>query len=543
MVKIMRINELIEPFLEFFKAKPSLDKLYTRKHKELEAINQTIHFRDLVIRTMIPNCFGESKSHTNQYTQSTEERLNAHIASVFNLANEDHRANYCEKTMEGKFILKKGKENHITRLTMNEFSLYTSKPLTMSEYAKLDNDIRMMGAKLDTNVHVLLSSFALKDNQGRIINMSMYVEGGTPPKIHSFSKNTASRIDIDYGNQSQLFTQQVLGKTSHNVDAITSVSGENVYTGSVFEVQTVGGAVYTQAIDVCLDHAFGHSKDQIERRILDNAAPDEIIPTQIEQCITSASIEIDRKSVVSDKVLHADPIYSMIDSYKEKAGEKTLDNDAKKRTIPSEFPQMLIEGNAGGYAISNPPFGSNYVVEVLAERPAAKYLPFYQEPLKKHNSSVIERQLFASRQHDLSDEEKSAQRLSLGNTTAERISFRLMELKSNMLEQCRPSLWERIFKTEEYRQKIEAKQIINNSFDFMTDTIETQGNSAVLLMNPWKKDLDFRLKIIGSSSTHNPFKQSLSAEINQSININLKKDLNCDFEQLNNTEGGKFCRK
>lgn len=493
---------------------------------------QDIHFRDLVIRTKFPNCYGESKSQTNQYIQSTEERLNAHISSVFNLANEDHRANYCDTTTEGDFKLKKGKENHITRLTMNEFSLYTSKPLNLAEFTKLDNDIRMMAAKLDPNVHVLLSSFAIKDKQGQIMNMSMYVEGGTPPKIHSFSKNTASRVDIDYGNQSQLFTQQIIGTTSHNVDAVTSASGENVYTGSVFEVRTAGGAVYTQAIDVCLDHALGHSKEQIERRILDNAAPDEIIPTQIEQCVTSNWIDVDRKSVVSDKVLHADPVRSMLDYYNEKPGEKTLDNDAKKRTIPTGFPQMMISNNAGGYVVSNPPFGSNYVVEVLAERPAAKYLPFYQAPLAKHNFSVIERQLIASRQRDLSDEEKSAQRLSLGNTTAERVSFRMEKLKDNMLEQCRPSLWERIFKTEEYRQKIEAKQIINNSFDVMADAIKTQGNSSVLLMNPWKKDLAFRLRAIGSSSANNSFKQSLNAEINQSININLKKDLGCDFEQL-----------
>lgn len=529
LVVVMRINDLIEHFVEFSKARPSMERLSKKRHKELEMMNQEIHFRDLVIRGLPVSC-GESKWHTNKYTQSTEERLNAHILSVFNLANEDHRANYCDQSPAGGFIIKNGKENHITRLTMNEFSLYTAKPLTTVEYIKLSHDIRLMAANLEPNVHVLLSSFAVTNKPGQILNMSMYLEGGTPPKIHSFAKNTASRVDINYGNQAQLFTQQTMRDTSYSADVITSEHGENVCTGSIFEARTAGGAVYTQAIDVCLDHAYGHSKEQIERRISGSAAPDEIIPAQIEQCVTSSWIDLHSKSTVADQVLHADPVRSMLAYYKKQPGTQILDEDAKKRITPAGFPQMSIQHNAGGYAVNNPPFGSHFIVEVLAERPAAKYLPAYQEPVTKHNTSVIERQLFASRQRDLSKEEKFAQGLSLASTTVERVSFRLAELKSHMLEQCRPSFWQRIFRTEEYRQKIEARQIINNSFAVMADALQTQGNSVVLIMNPWKKDLAFRLGTVGSSNADDSFKQSLRAEINQAITINLKQDLNCEFE-------------
>ena len=521
----MYINDLIEHFVDFFKIKPSIDKLYNRKIKVLEAINQEINFRDLIIRTKFPNCFGESQNHTNQYIQSTEERLNAHIASIFNLANEDHRANYCEVNHNGDFTIQKGKENHITRLTMNEFSLYTSKPLSMIEYTKLNNDIQILASTLEPNVHVLLSSFAVTDKQGKILNMSMYIEGGASPKIHGFSKNEASPVDVNYGDESQLFTQE------NNIDVTTSESGDNIYTGSAFEVLTVGGAVYTQTIDVCLDHERGHSKEQIERRLFENAAPDEIIPDQIEQCVTSNWIDINKQSFIANIVLHADPVRSMLSDYHEKLGEKTLGNEEKKRIIPSQFPLMSIVNNAGGYHITKPPFGSDYVVEVLAERPAARYLPAYQGPVNQHNISVIERQIFSARQQDLTDGEKSAQRLSLGNTTTECISFRVEELKNKMLKTCRPNLWQRIFKTEEYRQKIEAKEIILKSMDFMNDAVKTQENSAVFLINPWKKDLAFKLRLVETNNVNNPFTQALSNDIHQSININLKKDLNCDFEQ------------
>lgn len=529
LVVVMRINDLIEHFVEFSKIKPSMERLNKKKQQELEMMNQEVHFRDLIIRGL-PVCYGESKWHTNKYTQSTEERLNAHILSVFNLANEDHRVNYCEQSPAGDFTIKKGKENHITRLTMNEFSLYTAKPLTMVEYVKLSHDIRLMATGLEPNVHVLLSSFAVKNKDGQILNLSMYLEGGAPPKIHSFAKNTASRVDINYGNQAQLFTQQEKRDINYNADVITSEHGENVCTGSIFEVRTAGGAVYTQAIDVCLDHAYGHSKEQLERRIFENAAADEVIPAQIEQCITSSWIDLYSQNIVADKVLHADPVRSMLTYYKKQPGTQTLDEDATKRITPADYPQMSIKPNTGGYAVSNPPFGSHFIVEVLAERPAAKYLPAYQEPVMRHNTSVIERRLFASRQRDLSEEEKFAQGLSLASTTAERMLFRLVELKSHMLEQCRPNFWQRIFRTEEYRQKIEARQIINNSFAVMTNALEIQGNAAVLILNPWKKDLVFRLGTVGSSSADDSFKQSLRAEITQSITINLKKDLNCEFE-------------
>ena len=375
----MHIDELIETYLYLTKSSPSIQKLSDRKQKALTTINQDIFFRDIIVSTKDMNSLGESKNQTSQYLQPTKDRLNGHISSLFNVANEDHRANYCEKDFGGNFRLKPGKENHITRLAMSEFSLYISKPLSLMEYTALNNDILAMAATLEPNVHILLSSFSVTDKQGQIVNMSIYVEGGEPPKMHSFSKNTASIVDVDYGNKSQLFTQQKIGSTTSKVDAITTDSGDNIYTGSVFEVQTVGGAVYTQTIDVCLDHVLGHSKDQINRRISSTVAPDEIIPKQIEQCVTSAWVDLSVNSMIGDKVLHADPIRSMHYNYNATLGGKTLNEDAKKRIVSSDFPQMSIMDNDSGYKVLNPPFGADYYIEVLAERPAGKYLPLHSK--------------------------------------------------------------------------------------------------------------------------------------------------------------------
>ena len=359
----MFFNELEKAYLYYEENKRNLSllsKLEKRQKRALATINQSVYIRDLVVRTEDPNCYGESKPHTNIHPESSEIRLRAHVSSLFNLANEDHVTRNCERDAQGNFQLKQGNENHITRLSMNEFSLFTKNPLTMEQYQELHSDILAMADELEPNVHVLLSSFAVKDTVGKLLNMSLFVEGGKPPVIHWFSKNTASSVDINYAQEESLFSQQTEGaQVSFHAEHITTPGGETISTGSVFEVTTQGGARYTQAIDVCLDHALGHSKALMERRILSDAAPDEIFPEQVEQCVTSNWIDVISASTISDKVLHADPIRSMYFDHHAHLGSRMLTAEAKHRIIPKEFSSMAIVESETGYQLINPPFGSN----------------------------------------------------------------------------------------------------------------------------------------------------------------------------------------
>ena len=312
----MYIDDLAEFFLTYEKVKANLLKLEQRLKHALAQLNQPVHIRDLVVRAIPPSCYGEAKNKSNGYPQHTKQRLYAHIAFLFKLVNADHRTNYCERSTDGAYHLKKGKENHVTRLSMNEFSLYTARPLTMDEYQTLYGDVLKMAETLEPNVHVLLSSFAIQDQKGKILNMSLFVEGGEPPIIHSFVKNTASNIDIDYSHQEQLFSQQdSMPYGALQAENILSEDGTLISTGSNFEVRTQGGACYTQTIDVCLDHAYGHSHQLMRRRILKEADPDEFIPHQIEQCVTSNSIDLKGISIIANKVLHADTANSMHGTY------------------------------------------------------------------------------------------------------------------------------------------------------------------------------------------------------------------------------------
>ncbi|CAL7964018.1 hypothetical protein GAMM_60159 [Gammaproteobacteria bacterium] len=209
----MNMDELREYFSRFEKSQPSIDKIKSKKAVALAAINQEVRIRDLVVRTsgdsLFFDSFGEAKGRDIP-NQPTTDRLKSHIFSLFSLANEDHRANYCEKTSEG-FVLKKGNENHVTRLTTHEFFFYTQTPLTMDDFGNLCNEIYSLSPTtgLDQNVHVLLSSFAVEGKDGKVLNMSIYVEGGNPPKTHTFSKNTASGDDKIYKGKSPFSQKDV----------------------------------------------------------------------------------------------------------------------------------------------------------------------------------------------------------------------------------------------------------------------------------------------------------------------------------------------
>lgn len=546
----MNIDEFFQIYqdIKHSPIKLSLDKLARKKHKELEQMNQPVHIQDMVLRPPHAQSYGESNAHIDDLRKkSTQARLKDHIAMMFNLANEEHRANNCELGSDGHYQIKTGKENHVTRLSMPEFSLYTKKPMTMAEYTELYQAMHNSVFPLDPNVHVLLSSFAVLDDQGQLLNMSMFVEGGNPPNAHSFAKNNASFVDVDYGDKQQLFSQQHLvtqenyNRTMPPTDAIISEAGDSIYTGSVVELRTVGGACYTQTIDVCLDHSLGHSKRQMERRVLGNARLDDVIPEQIEQCVTSNFVHIQQYSIISDHVLHADPVLSMLDDHSELSGTHAgynyraaqgihaMDTDAIQRVIPAEYSTTLSK-NERGYCVLDPPFGSGYTVELMAERPAAKHLFKLQESVKTHNAQAIERKLMATQQREFSPDEQTVQSVILAGKIKDHLSHRLSELEHRLLKHCEPTTFERLFKPEEFKQKLEARNIITNRLRFMNEAVEKHGDDGLLLLRSWKKDLEIRLQHVGSCKSNNTFTKQLSDEIKQSLDMNLSADLSCSVD-------------
>ena len=195
--------------------------------------------------------------------------------------------------------------------------------------------------------------------------------------------------------------------------------------------------------------------------------------------------------------------------------------------IPKGYQQMAVVNHDYGYKMINPAFGSDCIIEVLEERAAGKYKPYLHPAVLQHNQQVCERKLLAARQKKLSSSELLIQKIDRSDA----LSQRMEELEQIMLNRCRPGWLQRLFHTEEYKQKIAAKLIIVQSFAFIKTLVEEHGNAAVFGIRGWKKDLDFRLRRVGSTPLPSEFKIALSKDIKNIIDEKLQKDLGCEFDE------------
>lgn len=310
------------------------DILASRQQDTLTRMNQQVYVRDLILTTEPLYSHGESSVHTNIYSASSKKRLFDHIRFLIDFVNEAHRANYSDLDLHGNYQLRHDKQNHVTRLLMSEFTLYTETPFSMTAFSELVEAI--LAEKIDPNVHVLLSSFALKDESGQILNMALYIEGGNPPIIHSFVKNTAYSIDITYGGYG-LFSQQKRGiRVSFHAESSISETGLSIPMAGIFEVTTQGGACYSQAIDLCSDHTSGHAKALMMRRLRNARNPFELLPEQIEHIISSNSVTRTDVNSISDCVIQADPRFKAHEAQDLHLGERTITDEVITRLTPSK---------------------------------------------------------------------------------------------------------------------------------------------------------------------------------------------------------------
>jgi hypothetical protein len=399
-----------------------IDKFLLGKKRELESVNQTIYFRDLVFR--VTEGYGEANWHecSYKYHQPTEIRLIHHIQSIFKFAQEDHRANNCEQLSNSTFITKEDKKNHITRLTTHEFSLYTKVPLTLIEYGKLIEDIQKMAETLEPNIHILLSSFAVlyQNNPEKILNVSVYVQGGSQPILHCFSKNSCSNQDINYNDMYQPFSQN--NKLSAEFISMYSENNEIlIYTGSVFEITTYGGAKYIQAFDICNDITFGHSQQQLERLLLNNKTINQFIPDQIEHCLSSFSITIQNDKLISDKVLHVDP-HKKTKKKCNQLPNKSFDQEFISNKIANSEYSTLVWDTTIGYFVVDPPFGRHYSIEVLEERCSAKSANKYRQAITAYNKQYMNKRAIVALQVSTTRNDKALIKHS-GFSSAENMLF------------------------------------------------------------------------------------------------------------------------
>lgn len=107
--------------------------------------------------------------------------------------------------------MKKECEDNITRLSFNEFSFYpheTHGPLTTKGFVEFTKQLELVASGLPENLHLLVASVPVVDDNHDVHNMICYVQCGKNLKIDTFAKAVPSDIDFVYPGTANAYATQ-----------------------------------------------------------------------------------------------------------------------------------------------------------------------------------------------------------------------------------------------------------------------------------------------------------------------------------------------
>lgn len=224
-----------------------------------------------------------------------------------------------QRTHDKENRVKTDKLNNITRVITNEFLFYSNHPLTLTEFASLQEKILNLAKKQPKNVHLMFATFAVKNSNDKIMNVAAYIECGEDPQIQFIVKNYPCAIDPVYSqikNGEKIPLYNVHKDQDPLKDAITIGGKRYAFTyDPIVESKTLGGEPFFSGFDIGNDHLKGVAKTAFEQRIsnsvvqLNKGERSQLIPTQCSQGLVSSGIKIEQRNTFGN-VTHADPLYS-----------------------------------------------------------------------------------------------------------------------------------------------------------------------------------------------------------------------------------------
>lgn len=249
---------------------------------------------------------------TNSSTDDRVTRMAAHIENLAAQANTAH----------GK-LKKTTADVLITRLSMNEFSLYTKDtPLSLDEYKLLIKRIHGIASKLPPNIHLLLATIPVYWPDTSVHNCALYVQSARSaterPIINHFAKKNYSAVDFHYVNKagdSLPLRGDEYGSSFCPTIVLrdTEVCTMDIHQfESALKILTAEGESFITLIDICLDH-----KERIaEKNLMGLLAQLQLrgvkIPLYMSQVITSHTIAPIRKNIFAS-LTQADTNYKGVD--------------------------------------------------------------------------------------------------------------------------------------------------------------------------------------------------------------------------------------
>ncbi len=361
-----------------------IEQVLYKKHQRSE--QPTVNIREVLVAQSVKSgmnyqpLLGEAltippgqKSAPLETSEQLLDRMVNHIQTQVAVANqwhlEDNFTGVEEKT------LKPGAEHNITRLSFSEFSFYPSKeqgPLSMSEFNSLIGRIETIAAGYHQNLHLLLSSFPVKDPSGSVHNVVLYVQCGTPPTLSSFAKAVPSEIDVVYPETTNPFFSK----------------------GSQSPKESV-----SQAMNIAWDLNKGKI-DNIKRKV---SALVSFVSGNLDyppsQALVDAVNALSAKLEVSEELSpdirrDIDSVMSMLSAY-------TEETDQQLMLYRKELVQLSHAATLSGGTLAEPeePLGWNYGGEVRCETAGGKQFTTAIDICLDHSLSIAKKAFQKSAKH------------------------------------------------------------------------------------------------------------------------------------------------
>ena len=324
--------------------------------------NNQIHIQDCIIRAQVDkhnysaSLIGECNEMTaDETTQST--RLYEQISVLVTEVSQLHQNKHCIGT---NLSIKKESENNLTRLVTNEFMFYTKKRFNAEDFGFVFDKILDLAQKQPENLHLILSSFAIKALNKKTMNVVAFITCGKNPGVHFIVKNNVSGIDPVYykeKNGKRIYFDNIdIKYDKENVFPILNVKGREYHFSynNILEITTLGGAKKILAIEICLDHGYSLAQKNCTQYIESELTyPLKMFPNQVSQVVTSNTISLEYDKKLEGNITHADPYIPAYDCKprsdisEEKDissvfGTKTLNCTIMNSTPCSKLPKNLL---------------------------------------------------------------------------------------------------------------------------------------------------------------------------------------------------------
>ncbi len=236
--------------------------------------------------------YGEFKRNPVTDTVTGDElvRLRKHIASIMQFAADHHRS-----TERGKY--------HVTRLSMPEYSLFTSAPFSEMQLTELSNWLEKQATELPHNAHVLLSTIAVKMDD-ELYNIAFYITGGADARVHSVIKSQPSEQDLSYTPDATLF-QMLPGKPDDYRSTIAhgQLSASKTLANHPSFNVAVSDTQLQVMLEICYDQAEGTALKHLEHNLRDTTLR---MPRYSSNIVSANTTDICHDACITPQLTHVD---------------------------------------------------------------------------------------------------------------------------------------------------------------------------------------------------------------------------------------------